>query len=41
LTRRCGGNLVLNRMEAAAHFSQILRETHSTPIAPSESHQVD
>jgi hypothetical protein len=41
LTRRCGGNLVLNRMEAAAHFAHILGDTDRTPIAPSEAHQLD
>jgi hypothetical protein len=41
LTRRCGGNLVLNRMEAAAHFAHILGDTDRNPIAPSEAHRLD
>ena len=41
LTRRCGGNLVLNRMEAAAHLAHILGDTDKTPIAPSEAHRLD
>ena len=41
LSRRCGGNLVLNRMEAAAHFARLLSTRTTARNAQMNAHQLD
>lgn len=41
LNRRCGGNIVLNRIEAAAHVARLLSTRSTAHLAQRGTHQSD